>query len=335
MKRTLFLLFAAGLAANMGAMTERNAGNVRGETHFLTDKMAYELRLSAQQYNDAYEINYDFICSVRSIMNDVVRGCEWALDEYYEALDIRNDELRWVLSDVQYRRFLGAAYFSRPIHVTGGSWSFRVYVNYPNRSLFYLGIPVPYYTYGGAHYRPYFHHASFYRDRYTHLAHYAAPHRVREQAAFHAYRRSDFGSVSFRPNTSVRPANVPSRLRPETASRRDDSHSSSAGSSSAVRNHASSSGSSNLNRGNSGQSSAGQNSSNRGSSGQSSSNRGSASQNSPNRSSSGQNTVSGRQTVRSSSSSSAAVGSAKSTGAHKSSRSSSRSAERGNASSRK
>ncbi len=44
-------------------------------------------------------------------MDYVARGYEWALDDYYEALDIRNDDLRWVLSDAQYRRFLGAEYF--------------------------------------------------------------------------------------------------------------------------------------------------------------------------------------------------------------------------------
>ena len=82
--------------------------------------MAYELSLSTQQYNDAYEINYDFIYSVRNIMDYVARGYEWALDDYYEALDIRNDDLRWVLSDAQYRRFLGADYFYRPIYITGG-----------------------------------------------------------------------------------------------------------------------------------------------------------------------------------------------------------------------
>ena len=100
-----------------------STSKVRKETRFLTDKMAYELSLSTQQYNDAYEINYDFIYSVRNIMDYVARGYEWALDDYYEALDIRNDDLRWVLSDAQYRRFLGAEYFYRPIYVTGGKWS--------------------------------------------------------------------------------------------------------------------------------------------------------------------------------------------------------------------
>ena len=198
MKRILFLLFAVGLTANMTVMAGMSTSKVRKETRFLTDKMAYELNLSTQQYNDAYEINYDFIYSVRNIMDYVARGYEWALDDYYEALDIRNDDLRWVLSDAQYRRFLGAEYFYRPIYVTGGKWSFRVYVNYPNRSLFYFGVPYHYRTYCGAHYRPHFHHVSYYRGRYTNFNHYSAPHRVRDQRVFHSYRRSDFGSVRFR-----------------------------------------------------------------------------------------------------------------------------------------
>ena len=96
MKRILFLLFAVGLTANMTVMAGMSTSKVRKETRFLTDKMAYELSLSTQQYNDAYEINYDFIYSVRNIMDYVARGYEWALDDYYEALDIRNDDLRWV-----------------------------------------------------------------------------------------------------------------------------------------------------------------------------------------------------------------------------------------------
>lgn len=136
MKRILFILLV--VTASTTVMAGMSTSKVRKETRFLTDKMAYELDLNNPQYNDVYEINYDFIYSLRNIMDYVVRGDEWALDDYYEALDIRNDDLRWVLSDVQYRRFLGAEYFYRPIYVTGGRWNFRIYINYPNRSLFYL-----------------------------------------------------------------------------------------------------------------------------------------------------------------------------------------------------
>lgn len=65
MKRILFLLFAIGLGAGMTVMAGMSTSKIRKETRFLTDKMAYELNLTTQQYNDAYEINYDFIYSVR------------------------------------------------------------------------------------------------------------------------------------------------------------------------------------------------------------------------------------------------------------------------------
>ncbi len=211
MKRILILIWV--ISSCTLAMAGMSTGKVRKETRFLTDKMAYELNLSTPQYNDIYEINYDFIYAVRNIMDDVVRGNEWALDDYYEALDIRNDDLRWVLSDPQYRRFLGAEYFYRPIYVTGGRWSFRIYVNYPNRSLFYFGMPYHYRTYSGAHYRPHMHHVSFYRDRYNHVGHYSMPYRVRDKKVYHTYRRSDFGTVRFRPNTSTRQRNEPARYR--------------------------------------------------------------------------------------------------------------------------
>ena len=81
----IFYSFAIGLTVGTTAMAGMSTSKVRKETRFLTDKMAYELSLSTQQYNDAYEINYDFIYSVRNIMDYVARGYEWALDDYYEA----------------------------------------------------------------------------------------------------------------------------------------------------------------------------------------------------------------------------------------------------------
>ncbi len=49
-------------------------------------------------------------------------------------LDVRNDDLRWVLSDSQYRRFLGLDYFYRPIYANTGGWNFRVYITYTNHN---------------------------------------------------------------------------------------------------------------------------------------------------------------------------------------------------------
>lgn len=205
----MYLFIAIGLMMSTSVMASMSTSKVREETRFLSDKMAHEMNLNTAQYNDIYEINYDFIYSIRNIMDYVVRGDEWAMSDYYQALDIRNDDLRWVLSDAQYRRFIKVDYFYRPIYVTGGRWSFRIYVNYPNRHLFYFGVPYHYRTYCGAHYRSHFHHVSFYRGRHTHCGHYPTPYRVKDHR--HSYRRSDFGSVHSRPNSSVRPHNAPTR----------------------------------------------------------------------------------------------------------------------------
>src|SRR5574344_759743 len=134
MKRIFITLVTLAMTLSISAMTE---SRVRTETLFLTDKMAYELRLNNAQYNAVYEINYDFINAIGDIMDEVVYGESWALDEYYNALDVRNDDLRWVLSASQYRLFMNADDFSRPVYQTSSGWGFRIYINYTNPSLFY------------------------------------------------------------------------------------------------------------------------------------------------------------------------------------------------------
>lgn len=48
----------------------RNGGHeyqqMRQNTRFLTDRMAYELKLTPRQYNDVYEVNYDL--SIMSVI---------------------------------------------------------------------------------------------------------------------------------------------------------------------------------------------------------------------------------------------------------------------------
>lgn len=167
MKRILFMLFAVIMSTAVCHAAMSNS-KVRKETRFLTDKMAYELNLNTAQYNDVYEINYDFISGVRYLMDDVLRGEEWALNRYYDYLDIRNDDLRWVLSRRQYSRFMQAAYFFRPIYVSGGHWSFRIYVTYTNPNHFYYPRPYHYRTYCGGHNRVHYHNVSYYRGRHNH-----------------------------------------------------------------------------------------------------------------------------------------------------------------------
>lgn len=219
MKRLIILLFAIGITAMSSmSMAAMSNSRVRKETRFLTDKMAYELNLNTQQYNDVYEINFDFIYSIRYLMDDVTRGYEWALDDYYNCLDVRNDDLRWVLSDSQYRRFLRLDYFYRPIYANTGGWNFRIYITYTNHNHFYFPKPYHYRSYSGGHYRTHFHNTSYYRGRYNH-SYYRGNYSVRNDRVYRTNRRSDFGSVNVRPNTSTRPSSRPG-TRPNTSTSR-------------------------------------------------------------------------------------------------------------------
>ena len=75
MKRwTTLLIVICMLGITIPAMGAMSISKMRQNTRFLTDRMAYELKLTPRQYNDVYEVNYDFINNVRYLMDDVVRG---------------------------------------------------------------------------------------------------------------------------------------------------------------------------------------------------------------------------------------------------------------------
>ncbi|WP_288723949.1 hypothetical protein [uncultured Bacteroides sp.] len=341
MKRIILILFAIGITAMSSvSMAAMSNSRVRKETRFLTDKMAYELNLNTAQYNDVYEINFDFIYSIRYLMDDVIRGYEWALDDYYNYLDVRNDDLRWVLSDAQYRRFLQADYFYRPIYASGGGWNFRVYITYTNRNYFYFPKPYHYRSYSGGHYRTHFHNVSYYRGRYNH-SYYRGDYSVRNDRVYHTNRRSDFGSVNIRPNTSTRPSSRPGTTttrpsvstRPSTTTTRPSNTSSSSSS----RENSSSSRRENNS---SGSSTPVNNNTNSGSSRRSSSSSTSRTTTSPSSSSSNSNRSTTRSSTRSSSvsngqSSRGSSASSSSSGSSSRRSSSSNSSERGSSSSRR
>lgn len=320
MKRFILILLAIGFTT-LGSLSQAAMSNsqIRKETRFLTDKMAHELKLNTTQYNDAYEINFDFISSIRYVMDDVIRGNEWALSDYYRSLDIRNDDLRWVMSDSQYRRFLRIDYFYRPIYASGGRWQFRVYITYTNHNHFYFGRPYHYRSYCGGHYRTDRNNGSYYRGRYNH-SHYNGSHSVRDDKVYRTNRRSDFGSVTIRPNTSTRPSSGSS----SGSSSRRESTTTNRESGSTRRNSSGNSSSNSNSNSNSNRSGNSSSSSNRSGSSNSNSNRSGSSNSSSNRS--GSSSSSSR---RSSSQES------KETTKPSSERSSTRSSERGGESSRK
>lgn len=126
-----------GFAVAAGAMSYSQA---REQALFLTDKMAYELNLTDDQYEAAYEINLDYLLSVNS--DDELYGDYWRW---------RNIDFSYVLFDWQYRMFCEAAYFYRPLYFSAGVWHFAIYARYPHRDYFYFNRPTVYVSYRGGH----------------------------------------------------------------------------------------------------------------------------------------------------------------------------------------
>lgn len=126
-----------GFAVAAGAMSYSQA---REQALFLTDKMAYELNLTDDQYEAAYEINLDYLLSVNS--DDELYGDYWRW---------RNIDFSYVLLDWQYRMFCEAAYFYRPLYFSAGVWHFAIYARYPHRDYFYFHRPTVYMSYRGGH----------------------------------------------------------------------------------------------------------------------------------------------------------------------------------------
>ena len=136
-KMMIALLAMLTIAASGKAMSYEQA---RNEALFLTDKMAYELNLTDEQYEAAYEINLDYLMGVTSY--DDVYGDYW---------ERRNRDLSYILLDAQWQAYIAASYFYRPLYWSAGYWHFGIYARYPHRDYFYFGRPAFYPTYRGAH----------------------------------------------------------------------------------------------------------------------------------------------------------------------------------------
>ncbi len=173
-----------------------STSTLRNHARFLSDRMAYELDLSAAQYDDVYEINFDFLYSANRIMDDVVFGYRDAIEQYYTLLDIRNEDLNYVLTSRQYRDFLAAEYFYRPVYSTGKTWSFRIYTIYHNRTFFFYDAPRHYKTYLGEHSRRIYNRpVSYYSHRYEkqRIDRHSAPFKIIASPHRDVVRKNDFG----------------------------------------------------------------------------------------------------------------------------------------------
>ena len=170
MKKTIVSTNRLMILAIMMVMTiSANAMSYNAAKHealFLSDKMAYELNLTAAQYEAVYEINLDYLMSLNGHVD--VFGIWW---------DRRNADLRFVLNSWQYDKYVALSHFYRPVAWKAGSWTFAVYSHY-NRGRFYNDRPTVFVTYKGGNNRR---DVRFYADRkvtkpVVHHAPAPAPH---------------------------------------------------------------------------------------------------------------------------------------------------------------
>lgn len=143
MKRRLYtLVLTVSLALGLSAMPYSVA---REQALYLTDKMAYELRLNSWQYEQVYQTNLDYFLSIDS--EPQAYGAYWTY---------RNDDLYYILQEAQYRLYSSIDYFLRPIKWLKGGWHFTV-CNHYRPGHYYYKRPVAYVSYCGnswAHRKP-------------------------------------------------------------------------------------------------------------------------------------------------------------------------------------
>ena len=110
MVMTISARSAMPLGSSKNAMSYHAAKN---EALFLSDKMAYELNLTAAQYGAVYEINLDYLMSLNGHGDEF--GIWW---------DRRNADLRFVLNSWQFDKYMSLAHFYRPVAWHAGGWTF-------------------------------------------------------------------------------------------------------------------------------------------------------------------------------------------------------------------
>ena len=186
MKKMLFALMTMlTVSISVNAMSYEQA---RNEALFLTDKMAYELNLTDEQYEAAYEINLDYLMGVTG-RNDVF-GTYW---------ERRNLDLSYILLEWQWNAFVAATYFYRPLYWEAGYWHFGIYSRYPYRDYFYFGRPHFYVTYHGAHA---WHRVGGPGYYHGHRHHFHAPHR--DHFGMHdRWNRGDFRGSHHNSSTRI------------------------------------------------------------------------------------------------------------------------------------
>ena len=141
---TLKMIMIAMMMTIVTSASAMTYSQAKDQALFLADKMAYELDLTDEQYEAAYEINLDYLMAINDY-NDFY-GYYWSL---------RNEELQSILSSWQYNAYVAATYFYRPMYWSNNSWVWRIYTRYAPTK-FYESRPKVYVTYRGGNNRNFY-----------------------------------------------------------------------------------------------------------------------------------------------------------------------------------
>lgn len=139
MKR--FALTLILLCSTLIAVRAMSYEEARQQAWFLTDKMAYELNLTTDQYDRAYEINLDYLMSINTASDCL--GSVW---------NYRDVDMRCILLDWQYNLYRTIDYFFRPIRWMSGGWYYPIATHY-RYGYYYFDCPSIYVSYRGGRWR--------------------------------------------------------------------------------------------------------------------------------------------------------------------------------------
>ena len=132
----LLIVLAGTLSAKAISYNE-----ARDRAWFLTDKMAYELNLTPDQYDRVYQVNLDYFMSIA-----------YEADCYGVYWNYRDTDLRYILWDWQYRLYVTLDYFYRPIRWIRAAWHYPICDHY-RYGYYYYERPRVYVSYHGCNWK--------------------------------------------------------------------------------------------------------------------------------------------------------------------------------------
>ena len=133
---TLLIVLAGTLSAKAISYNE-----ARDRAWFLTDKMAYELNLTPDQYDRVYQVNLEYFMSIA-----------YEADCYGVYWNYRDTDLRYILWDWQYRLYVTLDYFYRPIRWIRSAWHYPICDHY-RYGYYYYERPRVYVSYHGCNWK--------------------------------------------------------------------------------------------------------------------------------------------------------------------------------------